>query len=536
MSILEPPSIFLILYYELLACDKRHKPTTFTAMIRRLKNGLYCLPFLLATMALPAQDQQTGRISEDQAVDLKAYLEAEALLVQGEYADAIQLYKPLHVKDRINAAIAYNMARAYASMESFADAETYISRAMKADPANKWYKVFHANLMRDLDRHADALASYEWLAQTDPSNRYFVENYAYSLLKLDRANDALQQLEAYQATNGVTEAMSKKVFDIYTAQGDEDKAAATLRQLADAYPLDATYRQNLAAYYHQIGKYEQAVAAYREVLAIDATNADARLKISQLDVSDRNETNTDQLTAVLADPAVLIDEKIMALLPMLEAVVMQSPKAEPAALSTHLQSLAEQHPQDARVKAMQGDLAFHTVDYDQAIPFYEAAIAADDRIFAVWDNLMLAQWRKQDWAALEQRSYDALDYFPNQVEAYVFHGMALAGAGKKAEAKSYLSEAKMVSGGNPAMQALVAAGEVFVMAKSGDKAAASTKLSALATASNPLALEVAGRAAASLGDDAAAQKYYEEARKAGGDAYLSQSMSKEDRFMRNMKN
>ncbi len=63
----------------------------------------------------------------------------------------------------------------------------------------------------------------------------------------------LRTLEKLEKLTGVEEETSLEKHMIYVGLGDDKKAAAELRKLADAYPGRLEYRQRLAVFYDTMG-------------------------------------------------------------------------------------------------------------------------------------------------------------------------------------------------------------------------------------------------------------------------------------------
>ena len=449
------------------------------------------------------------RISEDEAKAQNDYLEADAAFFLGEFEEAIKKYKEIYALDRSNDAVAYNLSRAYLGSGDIESAEKYMLRAMELAPDNKWYKLLHANVMRDEERHAEALTSYEWLAQKEPENRYFIENHAYSLLKLERPLEAIGVIESWESTQGISEVFSKKKFEIYDAMGQTDKAAEALTTLAETYPRTLRFWHNLASYYIKSGKEDKAGETYEKILSLDASNADAKAKLASL----RGGSTADaQLTQIIDDASIGEDDKVLILLPLLDEVITKKDSTQKALLLDLCGKLSKQYPSSAKVFALLGDAHFHGTNYPNAITAYETTLQSNKKVYPVWENYMHALFRTSNFDELITVAYDAIDNFPNKVSAYYYYVLALSNTGEFMEADSYVMEASMIAGSNPNMKRLVQTSSAYRYFKDQNIDKADEILSQIPIELLPYqALDLKGDIALAKGDKKKAIEYWEKA-------------------------
>ena len=114
---------------------------------------------------------------------------------------------------------------------------------------------------------------------------------------------------------------------------------------------------------------------------------------------------------------------------------------------------------------------------------------------------------------LKTVSYDALDYFPNQVNAFVIHAVALTRNNQIGEADGYLDEAGFIAGKSQSLKAAVQIGKYWSHISENDKQELSTFLSTLnhTDLSNPLYLELIGDLYESIDDQKNSKKLWETA-------------------------
>ena len=439
--------------------------------MQKMIKQYFVLSLLLAnSIVQSALAQEPQRFTEDQVAAQKEYIEADAALLLGNHEEAITLYQKLYQGDRTNAAITYNLARAYAATEDFESANKYIDLSLRNGSDNKWYRVFKANLMRDLGRHAEASEHYGILHQSEPTNRYFAENYAYELLRMDSVDQSIAVLEDWQKNQGVSEEITKKLFEIYDSQGNVVSAIGVLTELAEAYPNELRYSINLVNFLIRNGENDLAKIWLDRILTDDPNHAEAIVLLSKLDDGNPNKktgTAAENIVKLIKANDVDLDNKIKAMIPLLEGLSMGQQLVDSSTLVELKNTLLTKYPNDAKVLSIAGDLSHLEYDYSASIAYYQKALSSDDRVYTVWENYLYGLWRLSNYDEVVKVGYDAIDLFPNQYTAYHYYVLGLLGQGKMSEAEDMLFETQMIAGGNPALLAQVEMLKAYVAKSDG---------------------------------------------------------------------
>lgn len=420
---------------------------------------------------MPVLAQEPQRFTEDQVAAQKEYVEADAALLLGNHEEAITLYQKLYQGDRTNAAITYNLARAYAATEDFESANKYIDLSLRNGEDNKWYRVFKANLMRDMARHAEAAEHYSILYQAEPSNRYFAENYAYELLRMGSVDQSISVLEDWQKNHGVSEEITKKLFEIFDSQGNVESAVSVLTKLAEAYPNEPRYSMNLVNYLVRNDKVDLARAWLDKILAENPNHPEASVLLSKLGNAKANGNTgvaVDNIVRLIKADDVDLETKIKAMIPLVESLSIGQPLVDSLTIVELKNSLVANHPNDAKVLSIAGDMAHLEYDYRASTSYYEKALKVDDKVYTIWENHLYGLWRLGKFDQVTKIGYEAIDLFPNQYTAYHYYVLGLLGQNKTAEAEDMLFETQMIAGGNPTLLAQVELLKAYVAKSNGE--------------------------------------------------------------------
>jgi Tfp pilus assembly protein PilF len=165
----------------------------------------------------------------------------------------------------------------------------------------------------------------------------------------------------------------------------------------------------------------------------------------------------------MQNPSIEIDAKIQELIPYVQKVMDIRDTALEETLFELIHALGENHPHEAKVFAIYGDMYQATDQNEQARRSYEKTLALDDSVFPVWDQLIAIQAKQKDWDSLIKTTEAAMDVFPNQGILFYYNGIGYCKKTDFLEAESSLGQALLMSGRDPGLKynVLVQLGEVY---------------------------------------------------------------------------
>ncbi|MCB0567170.1 MAG: tetratricopeptide repeat protein, partial [Phaeodactylibacter sp.] len=418
-----------------------------------IKQSILGILLILASGFPPGIMAQEGRVGEDDVNLQKIFIDANREKLLGNYENAIALLKEVLKKDPKNAAVAFELARAYEATEEDEKAVKAVKEAIEWDDQNTWYLKFLADLYQKLNRNDEAAKAYERIAELEPHDEFNYFRWAYFLVRADEINDALKVYNLLEKRMGVNEEVIRRKHSLYLGTGDNKKAARELERLIEAYPKDMEYRHLLAGFYQQIGEESKAEDVYREILRLDPENAKAQLALAGEPGSSRGELQfLESLKPVFRQEGVNIDLKIGQLMPFIQRVADTGDQQLAAAaleLSTILETV---HPTEAKGYSASGDLLYYSGKKQEALKKYKKTLELDDTVFPVWEQTMHIYKEERQYQDLLEFSERAMDFFPNQAIAYFLHGVAASKLEDQQEALSALQRALLMSGNNGFLQ------------------------------------------------------------------------------------
>ena len=84
------------------------------------------------------------------------------------------------------------------------------------------------------------------------------------------------------------------------------------------------------------------------------------------------------------------------------------------------------HPDEAKAFAVQGDVLFQERKYDQAQESYKKALAINDQVYQIWEQLLRIEVSRGEFQQAITDGNKALSIFPNQAALYLYTGIGYA--------------------------------------------------------------------------------------------------------------
>jgi len=418
------------------------------------KISLFFSIFLLGISLLTAQ---SDRYTEEEILLQDKFIAAYSERMLGKIDKAITLLTEVHKADRQNAAVAFELARAYSQKEDNESTKKFIELACKNDKDNVHYQEYRSDFYKKTNDISGRLSSLEKLIVLDPFNasNYYEAGDLYE--QTSNTDNALAVYNKLENVIGIHEEASRRKFEVFNRVGDQKSATAELVALTTAYPRSARYLNNLASYYQEIGKEKQSEKTYKRVLDIDPDNTDATIALAGDITKPGNEAAYLMvLRGIITSPEIDIDTKIKELIPYVQNMSGDTQNPDNMTLLNTIEDLQNAHPGEAKAYAIHGDVLMNLGMVEKAIDKYSKTIALNKSNYAVWKQYMYALESEQRFDELKSVSNEALDLYPNQAMSYYFNGVSQYKTGDKREGDSMFEEALLIGRRNELLKKRIA--------------------------------------------------------------------------------
>ncbi len=395
---------------------------------------------------------QTERISEKEVMVQKLFIEANKEKILGNYETSASLYREVLGKNPRNDAAAYELARVYDVMDQDKDALSSINIAVTINPVNDWYQMFKSDILEKQKDYIGAAGVYEDLIKYFPKEDYYYYKQAYYLVKGNEPDKAIKVYNLLEKSIGITGDLTKKKFNLYMGLDNQKKATQELVKLVKAYPSDIEYRLDLAQFYTQINRADQAKKEFENILKIDPNNGEAGIMLASRDQTAKGSNPLAPLEKIFSNPETGIDVKMKEFIPIIQNIAEKGDLSLAKEATALAQILENTHPNEAKAYAAYGDLLNYTGNRTAAKEKYKKAIQLDKTVFNIWEQLLFITEAERNYGELVKISNDAQVFFPNQSTAYYFSGIGEFGLGNYERAKSAFKRTLIMSRRDPLLQ------------------------------------------------------------------------------------
>lgn len=270
----------------------------------------YILLFLLLFLSSCGTLRDRGRAADKAATELGDpltygerrkfdyyFLEAVRMKQKGDYDAAFELYGRCLEIYPGSAAVMYELSQFYMFPGQEQKGEEALKQAVRRDDGNFWYKQTLASYYRQKQDWLKAVAVYEDMAQIFPARLEpllsLVELYGRTK-SYDRLVAVLDRIEEL---DGKSEQISMEKFRAYLQMDNMEKAFGEIQSLTDEYPYDMRYRTVMGDMYLSVGRNDEALKVYSEILKEEPDYAPAMISLA----SYYQKTGQDSLYAVQTD-------------------------------------------------------------------------------------------------------------------------------------------------------------------------------------------------------------------------------------------
>ena len=192
---------------------------------------------------------------------------ARALKDTGRAAQAVEIYRRLVARQPSDAAMYHDLAVAAAAAGMTGEAMRAEQASLALQPSNAAASNGLGLLLIDAGKPAEAVAAFERATQDDPSNAVFWANLGNA--RRD-AGDGTRAEQAYRAALDRDPRSPDAANGLGVLLVQQQRAADAIRWFEQALAGSPTFveaRLNLGIAYQETGRRDQALAAYRRVIA-----------------------------------------------------------------------------------------------------------------------------------------------------------------------------------------------------------------------------------------------------------------------------
>ena len=451
--------------------------------------------------------------SEEEIKRADRYLQANQLMILNKYDEALEMYEELLEDDPQNAVIHHDMARMYLAKEEFEKAKKSGKSATTLEPRNLWYHLTLASICETMGEPLEAANSLEKAFELD-QDLAISERWINALVISDKRREAIDVLDRLENMYGLQAQRSKEKAALYLDLNDIKNAEKELQKVVKRYPNKAANHITIGDFYVLVGNEKKAQKAFENALGLEPDNEAALMKIKSLSTG-QGDSEIGELEEFISDNRIGIDSKIKTIIPIIEAVDVGDDMTLQR-LNTLTEVLVLNYPQEAKAHAIRGDVMALSGNYSESIQSYKETLRLDKSVFDVWKQLMRLYLQNRNFNELENLSKEAMDYYPNQSQPYIYLSYAHLGLNEISDAQEWLEEAVFIAGSNSAkMEDLAVLRSRIAIAKGNTQEAITVLEEFVNEQNSPHILELIGDLFFQNGNKMSAVEYWRRALDAG---------------------
>lgn len=414
------------------------------------KRAIITLFLAILTFAVYAQKKKQAKqnavIVVGKVLSQKDSLQVRELYFDGlhekivmNYPRALTFFNRVLEIDPSNDAALYELANINFAENKEAEAEQLIRNAVTVNPDNEWYWSLMADIYKKTNKLPELLNVLNELIRIVPGREEYYYDKANALLMQKKVKEAAIAYDEIEKQFGSSADLNTARQQILMQQGKPEKVEAELEKQILEKPDELRNYMYLNEVFSKSGQREKAVAVLNRAKAKFPENALIRLALADHYRALNQFDNTFiELKVAFADPNLNIDEKVRIVLsffPMFSDMKARAYADELASIMVRI------HPDEAKAFAVFGDVLFQERKYPEAQDAYRKALKLNDQIYQIWEQLLHIGISRGDYSQVITEGEQALAIFPNQVELYLYTGIAFSQTQKHEKAIAYLKNA-----------------------------------------------------------------------------------------------
>ena len=396
----------------------------------------YILLFLLLFLSSCGTLRNRGRAAGKAATELEDpltygerrkfdyyFLEAVRMKQKGDYDAAFELYGRCLEIYPGSAAVLYELSQFYMFLGQEQKGEEALKQAVRRDDGNFWYKQTLASYYRQKQDWLKAVTVYEDMAQIFPARLEPLLSLADLYGRTKSYDRLVAVLDRIEELDGKSEQISMEKFRAYLQMDNMERAFGEIQSLTDEYPYDMRYRTVMGDMYLSVGRNDEALKVYSEILKEEPDYAPAMISLA----SYYQKTGQDSLYAVQTD-SILVNENVEPGVKMnfMRQLILKSEQTDRD--STKIIGLFEKMMGRKQTTA---DVAMLYAQYliskkmeKESVPVLDRVLSIDPENKPARLQLLSYAISRNDPDEVIRVAEPALVYSPDAMEFYYYLGMA----------------------------------------------------------------------------------------------------------------
>jgi tetratricopeptide (TPR) repeat protein len=349
---------------------------------------------------------------------------------KGQYDEAITTFQECLALQPDDDASAFALAQCYLITKRRSQAITYTEMAAKLDPENIWYTQELAYMYFEEGKLDQAEKAFQKMVAAQPQNIDWIFGYAEVLKRQGKPQQAIDAYNRMEDQLGSLPDLALQKYDLYVRMKQDARALSELEKARQVYPDDPNLLGALVDHYFQRNDLQKAKDILLEMVRINPANGQAHVALGDIYMRENNKAEAyPHFDAAFRDDAVRMEVKMSVL-----KTFYDQPGAPESEVIGLAKTLAEANPSDANAQSVYGDILLKAGRDEEALQAYKAALQRSGSEFAVWNQVLMMEYRMQRFEDLYRDARACAALFPTLPNVQILYAIASVQTGRYQEA------------------------------------------------------------------------------------------------------
>jgi len=347
-----------------------------------------------------------------------------------QYENAITIFEACISQNKNDDAAYFALSQLYGYTNQKEKSIAALERAATIDPKNEYYTQDLAIKYLATNNFKLASQTYQKLLKINPQNPDWLISYSECLLKSNKLKEAFETMEQLQLVLGETPEIVIEKYKIKRYLQQDKEAEQLLLKAIEKFPADKELLAQLIDFYFETKNDDAAVKLLFKLAKADPNNGNVHLTLAQYFLERGDKVNTYQeLKLAFKCPEVSLETKTKSISYFLEKQVTLDTQVVELAVQ-----LTKDHPTEAKVFALLGDIQSKNGKDTSALNSYHKAIELEPSHYSIWEEIVIMEYEFRQYQQLYTDCKKAIELFPTKNKLYLLAGVSANQLKKYSEA------------------------------------------------------------------------------------------------------
>jgi tetratricopeptide (TPR) repeat protein len=366
-----------------------------------------------------------------------------------QYENAIKIFETCISQRKNDDAAFYALSELYGYTNQKEKSIIALEKASAIDPKNEYYIQDLALKYLATEKYQKSGELYKKLIHKNPRNPEWLFSYTECLLKTNKLKEAFESLKQIESAIGESPEICIEKYKVKRYLHEEKVAENILKSAIDKFPEEPELLAQLIDFYFETKNDDAAIKMLFKLSEKDPKNGNVHKILAQYYLEKNDLPNTfKEIKLAFECPEITLETKTNWIVYFFDKQVKLDPAVEELALL-----LVKEHPSEAKVHTLLGDVQSKNGKDSLALNAYHRAIELDPSRYSIWEEVVIMEYEFHEFDRLFEDCKKAIELFPAKAKLYLLAGVAANQLKKHSDAIQFLEQGKEYAGKNTSLKA-----------------------------------------------------------------------------------